>query len=242
MATFVLIHGAWHGGWCWEEIVPRLEAKGHRALAPDLPGMAADRTPLDANVLGQWTTASSELVGAQAEPVVLVGHSRGGLLVSTVAEHLPGMVAKAVYLAAPMLMDGQTGLEAQFITEEALGAFRPNECGSAVAIDPSRAGTLLYGRCTPEVSARATARLVEEPLQPFDVRLSLSAERYGRVPRAYIETTDDKIVSLAKQRAAQANWPCETVVTLPSDHCPFYSMPNRLAQALDGLTKHAPPE
>jgi pimeloyl-ACP methyl ester carboxylesterase len=46
MATFVLVHGAWHGGWCWHKIVPLLEAKGHRVLAPDLPGLGEDHTPL----------------------------------------------------------------------------------------------------------------------------------------------------------------------------------------------------
>ena len=57
MTTFVLIHGAWHGGWCWEKVAPLLEARGHRVLAPDLPGHGANRTPLSAAIASQTRVA-----------------------------------------------------------------------------------------------------------------------------------------------------------------------------------------
>lgn len=240
MATLLLIHGAWHGGWCWEDLTPKLAARGHRVLAPDLPGMGADRTPFEADVLKQWTDALTTVVLGEADPVVLVGHSRGGLLVSTVAENLPSRVSLAIYLAAPILSDGQAAIDARFITDEALSAFRPNDDGSAFDVDPGHAAELLYGRCTPDVARRAAARLVREPLQPSTQRLSLHAERFGRVPRAYVETTDDRTARLAAQREAQARWPCVAVASLPSDHSPFYSMPGRLAEVLDELVVRAP--
>jgi pimeloyl-ACP methyl ester carboxylesterase len=86
MARFVLVHGAWHGGWCWERIVPLLGAAGHEVLAPDLPGLGADRTPFAADVLAQWADFVAGLVRGAAEPAVLVGHSRGGLVISEAAE------------------------------------------------------------------------------------------------------------------------------------------------------------
>ena len=108
MARFVLVHGAWHGGWCWERIAPLLGAAGHEVLAPDLPGMGADRTPFAADVLAQWADFVAGLVRGAAEPAVLVGHSRGGLVISEAAERAPDQIRVLVYLAALLLPVGTT--------------------------------------------------------------------------------------------------------------------------------------
>ncbi|HEV2523852.1 MAG TPA: alpha/beta fold hydrolase, partial [Gammaproteobacteria bacterium] len=108
MATFILIHGAWQGGWCWERIVPRLEAEGHRVFAPDLPGMGQDPTPLAEITLDRWVQFVSDLVYQQKEKVILVGHSRGGLIISQVAEQLPEHIQSLVYLAAILVPNGGT--------------------------------------------------------------------------------------------------------------------------------------
>jgi len=92
MPRFVLIHGAWHGGWCWERVVPLLRAADHEVLASDLPGMGTDRTPFAADVLGQWADFVAALVHEAAEPAVLVGHSRGGLVISEGAERAPDQI------------------------------------------------------------------------------------------------------------------------------------------------------
>jgi pimeloyl-ACP methyl ester carboxylesterase len=93
MAVFVLVHGAWHGAWCWERVLPLLEQRGHRVLAPDLPGMGRDPTPLAAITLDGWARFVVDLVGRQAEPVILVGHSRGGAVTSQAADRVPDRVA-----------------------------------------------------------------------------------------------------------------------------------------------------
>src|SRR5262245_17861037 len=100
MSTFVLVHGAWHGAWCWYKVVPQLTQAGHTAIAPDLPGLGRDRTPLAEISLDRWTEAICEIVDAATEPVVLVGHSRGGIVISEVAERRPARVATLVYLTA----------------------------------------------------------------------------------------------------------------------------------------------
>ena len=66
MAVFVLIHGAWHGGWCWDELSARLERLGHRVIAPDLPGMGADRTPLEQVTLALWGRFVADIASAIA--------------------------------------------------------------------------------------------------------------------------------------------------------------------------------
>src|SRR5262245_54633440 len=88
--TYLLIHGAWHGGWCWEKVAPRLREAGHMAPAPTLAGQT----------LEDWTDQVCEILAAQSQPVVLVGHSRGGIVISRAAERLPGKIQTLVYLNA----------------------------------------------------------------------------------------------------------------------------------------------
>src|SRR5882757_7600779 len=112
MATFIFISGAWHAGWCWERVVPLIEAAGHTAIAPDLLGMGADETPLPEVTLAMWGEQIAALIEEQAEPVFLVGHSRGGVVISDVAERVPDRIISLVYLTAIIAADGESGMTA----------------------------------------------------------------------------------------------------------------------------------
>jgi pimeloyl-ACP methyl ester carboxylesterase len=83
MATFMLVHGACTGGWCWEKVTPLLEANGHRVCAPDLPGLGNDNTPPANVTLADNVEKLSRLLDKMEEPVVLVGHSLGGITISS---------------------------------------------------------------------------------------------------------------------------------------------------------------
>jgi pimeloyl-ACP methyl ester carboxylesterase len=83
--------------------------------------------------------------------------------------------------------------------------------------------------------AVAAARLRPEPLKPLVSAVKVTPERFGAVPRTYIECTRDRTVTLESQRRMQHTWPCEPVITLESDHSPFFSHPRELARALSGL-------
>ncbi len=89
MSTFVLVHGAWHGGWCWQLSAPMLEQVGHRVLTLDLPGLGDDTTPVQNITLAAYSEAVARVVNAQPEPVILVGHSMGGVAITQAAELLP---------------------------------------------------------------------------------------------------------------------------------------------------------
>src|SRR5262245_994048 len=107
MSTYLMIHGAWHGAWCWYKVVPRLERLGHKAIAPDLPSLGTDKTPVNRVSLALWRDFVSAIVDAQSEPVILVGHSRGGIVISEVAEHRPDRIRTLVYLTAFMPRNGE---------------------------------------------------------------------------------------------------------------------------------------
>lgn len=232
MSTFVLIHGSWHGGWCWEQLAPLLEAKGHRVLMPDLPGMGSNRMPFAEDVHGQWVDAIAALVAEQPEPVVLLGHSRGGVTASAVAERHPDRIQLLVFLAATVLADGQSMLEVNGASDEVYASVIPSEDGVNCRIDPAAARRLFYNDVSDEEAERASAKLASEPMRVYGARAELSDARFGRVPRSYIETTQDLALPLSLQKESQARHPMGNVVSLPSGHSPFYSMPARLAEDL----------
>ncbi len=107
MATYVLIHGAWHGAWCWDKVVSLLKMKGHRVEAPDLPGHGKDRTPIGEVSLEAYAEKICKVLDAELEPVILVGHSMGGIAISQAAEYLPDKIETLVYLTAFLLRDGE---------------------------------------------------------------------------------------------------------------------------------------
>ena len=109
MATFMLVHGACTGGWCWEKVAPLLEASGHRVCAPDLPGLGKDNTPPANVTLADNVEKLSRLLDKMDEPVVLVGHSLGGITISQLAEARRRKIKALVYLCALLPTSGKTG-------------------------------------------------------------------------------------------------------------------------------------
>lgn len=234
MATFLMIHGAWHGGWCFEPLRPLLEDRGHVLIAPSLPGMDGGNVQASAVTLDLWAAFVADLARQQREPVILCGHSRGGIVISSVAEQAPECVSGLVYITAFMLPRGQSlrGFQTEAPNLAFSAALRPTADGSAIRFEPGAAAELLYHRCTEAVRRDAARRLVPEPAQPLVTPLSLGATRFGRVPRHYIECSDDRALLLVRQRAMQTLLPCSSVATLDSDHSPFLSCPEALVRAL----------
>lgn len=236
MTTYVLIHGAWHGAWCWEQIVPMLEQAGHTVHAPDLPGAGADPTPLRDVNLDIWSRWLASYLDRLDEPAVLVGHSRGGVVISGASELIPQRVAGLAYLAAFMLKNGESMVSSYWSDNSTVAqrALHLAEDGTAILL-PEVARAQLYQRTPAAIAEQAISRLCAEPMWVHGQALSLSAERHGRLPRAYIETLHDAVFPLALQREMQARWPCERVIALDSDHSPFCSAPKALTDALISL-------
>ena len=235
MATFVLVHGAWHGGWCWDEVVPRLKARGHIVEAPDLPGMGRDKTPLGKVELSKWTLFVSDVVMQAFEPVVLVGHSRGGIVISEVAQLVPDRISALVYLAAFLAPAGKTLSDMLAMSpgrDVARDTIVPAADGITCTIRPEKVLPVFYNTTPPALAARAAALVGPEPLMSFGTPVRTTAERYGRVKRAYIECLQDNAIPIELQRLMREALPCDPVVTLDCDHSPFFSTPDALCDAL----------
>ncbi|MDE2403986.1 MAG: alpha/beta fold hydrolase [Sphingomonadales bacterium] len=229
MATFVLVPGAMHGSWCWDRVVPLLEGEGHRAVAVDLPGMGLGGAAADDGVtLADWGDHVADVVRAQPGPVVLVGHSRGGLVIGEAAERVPALLAGLIYVAALLVPPG-----------ESVAGLRGVDPGAGPHAVPGFATltAMFYQKCSPEDAAWAVARLEAEPLQMLTSAATITPERWGRVPRGYVECRDDATIALVEQRRMQAALPCDPVVTLDSDHSPWLSAPAALAGAMAAMAR-----
>lgn len=245
MATFVLIHGAWHGAWCWELLTPRLEEAGHRVIAPDLPAMGGDPAPLDQVSIESWAAFVADIVGGQRESVILVGHSRAGIVISRAAELAPANLLGLVYLAAFMVRDGQT-------LEEVMRQIppRPESANSLTMAGDGRFSTIapdafervFYNTSPPHLMARARALSGPEPMASFTTPLRVSEERWGRVPRFYIECSEDRAIAPDLQRRMRSALPCRRTISMSTDHSPFYSAPEELASHLRSVAEDLVPE
>jgi pimeloyl-ACP methyl ester carboxylesterase len=237
MACFILVPGAWHGAWCWERVVPLLEAAGHRALAPELIGMGADRARASEGSLARWADQLAAIVTAEPGPVILAGHSRGGAVISEVAERVPERIDRLVYIAALLLPGGKAVRDLLHGVEGAERTAIVRHDDGTCTVDPGDARAAAYNTTPPDWAARAIARLGPEPRIALTTPVQVTAERFGQVPRAYIACRHDRTVPLATQLAMQADWPCDPAVVLECDHAPFYSAPDALAAALLGLVR-----
>ncbi|MBJ3776740.1 alpha/beta fold hydrolase [Acuticoccus mangrovi] len=239
MATFVLVHGSFHGAWCWEKLIPHLDAAGHRVVAPNLPASGDDPAPLEAADLASYTARVGEAVAAAGEPVVLVGHSMGGLVSSSLAEAMPEALKGVVYICGLMLADGQSlasfldGAAASLAVEDlVLKNMEVAADGRSATFPEEKAAEVFYNTSTTEDAAWAAGHLRPQATKVYGEPLALTAERFGSVRRFYVKGLRDNAVSPTYQDAMIAATPCEAVFPMDTDHSPFLSAPEALAAIL----------
>jgi pimeloyl-ACP methyl ester carboxylesterase len=167
----------------------------------------------------------------------LVGHSRGGIIISEVAERRPEKIALLVYLAAFLLRDGESLLAVA--QSDGTSLVFPNlvvsEDQTSSAIKPEAIREVFYAGCSDEDVALAGTLLAPEALAPAVTPIHVTEEGFGRVPRVYVECLQDKVVPPQLQRQMYAKLPCRKVVSMDTDHSPFFSAPQKLADSLTAL-------
>ena len=231
---FVLVHGAWHGAWCWEQVTPLLAERGHEAHTLDLPGLGSDPTPVSDVTLDAYVDAVKDVVLSVDCPVVLVGHSMGGLIITQTAERVPERVQALGYLAAFSPRNGESLFDyAMADTESHVTRFHVvNEEEGYFTVPGERLPACFYGKCSEEDTRNAIARLRPQPLAPLVQPVSISEQNYGQVRRGYIECTEDQALTWPMQKRMLHNARLDVLLTLKTDHSPFYSCPGDLVDCL----------
>jgi pimeloyl-ACP methyl ester carboxylesterase len=225
VSTFVLVHGAWHGAWCWERLVPELEKRGHAAVAMDLP--IDDPTA----GLGEYATVVERAM--PAGDVVLVGHSLGAAVIPLVAAARP--VGQLVFLCPVLRRPGKSLAEQADLDADAtswdLSAGRTYyDDQSSAWVDPEAAIGVFYHDCDAETARLAASRLRRQYWRYWEEPNPLDA--WPNTERRAIVCQDDRLASIGW---ARRTLPAELGVTpaeLPGGHSPFLSRPAALADTL----------
>jgi pimeloyl-ACP methyl ester carboxylesterase len=236
VAAFLLVHGANHGAWCWRDLIPALETRGHTARAIDLPGHGEDPTPRETVTMDSYRDA---IVAALAPGDILVGHSIGGYSVTAAAEAAPGLPRALVYLAAYIPAPGRSLASLRRAEGEQLLDRASRVEDGLVYMDETLAAPLFYNDCPPEAVAFALPRLTPQPVAPFRAKVE-TTERSRAIPRHAILCTDDRTVLPRFQEAMAAGLPAQHIHPLDTGHSPFFSAPARLAGVLDTIAKALP--
>jgi pimeloyl-ACP methyl ester carboxylesterase len=228
----VLVHGAWHGGWCWRRVADRLQQAGHRVFAPTLTGVGERRHLLSATV--DLETHIQDLLGLleaeELEDVVLVGHSYAGLVISGVAARVPKRLRRLVYLDALLVEDGQSWAEAfppGVAEARRKSATTTNGVKTIPPPDP-----VIYGFADAADTEWVRRRMTPHPYAPFEQKARWGGPLGSGVPRLYIDCTRPRLDALATMKDRYRGRPDWPFVEVKTGHDAMVSDPGELTRLL----------
>lgn len=230
--TFVLLHGAWHGSWCWARVADPLRARGHRVTAPTQTGLG-ERSHLISTDITLETFADdliNHILFEDLTGVTLVGHSFGGNAISVAAERIPDRIAELVYLDATIIGPGESPFDMMppEVVAERRRLARESSGGVSIPNPPASA----FGVLDPHDAGWLEDRLTPHPISTMESRIPLSGAPGGGVAKRYIVCTDPIYPALQKvrDRVTAAGWPVDEILT---GHNAMVSAPDALIGLLD---------
>ena len=234
MATFVLVHGTSHGGWCWQKLAPLLRAEGHEVYTPTLTGLSDRSHLLDYGVdlATHITDVVNLLFHEDLSDVVLVGHSYAGMVITGVAATAPERIKSLVYLDAYLPDDGQSELDL-WPDEMRSTILADAEAGSGLRPPPS---TTFLGITDPEMADWVEARLTPQPMATYTQPVPPGNATSAALPRAFIHCTGGPTTALFgtfATKAMQKGWEVREIAT---GHDVMLTAPREVADLLLDLT------
>lgn len=222
--AIILVHGGWHGAWCWAALEPALRAHGHDVHAVELSSHGTD--PATVGDLHSDVEQVRRTAGGIAGPVVLLGHSYGGLVITEAAAGLDN-VTNLAYLAA--FFPAQPGTSMRSLTGGGRAPWLDFTDG-LMSVAAGWGSKLFYSDCAPEVAADAERRLLPQSAASFGQQVTTTTWR--TVHSTYLICTDDHAVAPAAQR----DWAAlvDDSVEIRSGHSPMLSQPEHLAGLIAG--------
>jgi pimeloyl-ACP methyl ester carboxylesterase len=225
-----LVHGAWHGGWCWRRVAERLEKQGHRVFTPTLTGLG-ERAHLLTSAVDVETHIRDVLGMMEAEEledVVLAGHSYAGLVISGVAARARRRLRRLVYLDALIVEDGQSWAEAfppEVAEARRKSAVVTNGVKTIPPPDPA-----IYGFADPADTEWVRRRMTPHPFAAFEQKMRWGGAVGNGLPKVYVDCISPKLAALdAMKQRHRAAW---EFVELNTGHDLMVSAPEETAQIL----------
>ncbi|GLZ38048.1 alpha/beta fold hydrolase [Actinokineospora sp. NBRC 105648] len=228
MATFLLVHGAWHSGRSWDRVVPLLEAAGHRVLAPSLTGYGDKAHLLGPEVgLGTHVDDVTGLIEAEdLRDVVLVGHSYAGMVISGVVNRVPNRIAHLVFLDAMVPEDGETAVDVLPVTQHLVDAAVDGWRVPPMPEQPPPLG--LFGVTDPDDVAWLRAMLSDQPVRCLQEPVRPGDPAARGVPRTHIHCVGSRPAGITRRPVPAG----ERVRDLPTGHDCMITMPAELTELL----------
>lgn len=233
--TFVLVHGAWYGGWCWNRVAEPLRRRGHRVSTPTCPGNGELKHLLSKDItLSTWITAvENHLVYEDLKDVILVGSGFAGVVISGVADRVPHLLRSLVYLDALVLPNGSSAFDEQpaAITQKRIE--QAQSVGGGIGIPQSPIAS--YGIHDKEMEAWVEARLGLQPIGPYQEKLVLRNPLGNGVPRIYVDCNASPyppLEGVKKKVREQSGW---RRVEFKAHHDPMITEPEMTIDFLESI-------
>jgi pimeloyl-ACP methyl ester carboxylesterase len=225
-ATFVLVHGAWHGGWCWTKLAPLLRAAGHQVFTPTLTGLGerAHQLGPEVDLATHVQDVAAVLEYEDLGDVILVGHSYGGMVIAGVASHAPDRVAQLVYLDAFLPEDGKAVRDYVQLAPARADGWRV----------PPPATPQQFGVTNERDAAWVAQRLGDQPLKTFTQPVHMPRSPAGS-HQAFIQCTASPWFAEAAERSKRRGYRYHAL--LSAGHDAMLSQPKELAAILLALAE-----
>lgn len=233
MTTFILIHGAWHAGWCWEKVTALLSQQGHDVIVPDLPGHGANQKTPSAVKFQDYIDCIKECVARCVQPPVLVGHSFAGMLLTQYAADYPGTFKKIIYVSAYIPFSGESMLSiSEKFSQTLLGPeLIIDKTKKSITLKSDNLAKILFNSAPVDAQTWAISKLEAEPLIPLATPVELGDFNYGDIDSHYIFCEQDRAITLPDQQ-----WMAERTrgkqSSLLAGHAPFLSLPEKLIELM----------
>jgi hypothetical protein len=234
-SVFVLVHGAWHGGWCWEKVKEELSAEGDEVYTPTLSGMAEKNDKLDSTInLDTHIQDIVDLIVKQdLHHVILVGHSYAGLVISGVADRIPERLEKLIYLDALLAENGQSAFSVN--PKESQETFSKTAMDYDKGLSIPSPSSTWFGVNDTKAIKWTDDRLTSQPYKTFSQPLVLKHPYGNHLPLTYIACTNPELPVLVQFAEKAKNNKAWKYYELKTGHDAMVTMPSELAALLSSL-------